>query len=129
MSLLSVEQEGCRFGDEQQLTTRRGCTTQIAALALGDLGSCLALTSLLSVVQGGNGSIVDPLNSYLSTLCSSSTPTCSNSTLSSAQSAIQSGCSSDISSGGSDGEEVEALVAALNYYPEIYSAGCSKNST
>ncbi|OCF36794.1 hypothetical protein I316_01390 [Kwoniella heveanensis BCC8398] len=106
-----------------------GCTTQIASLALGDLGSCLQLTSLLPILNNGNGSVVGSVNSYLTSLCSSDTPQCSNSTLSSAQSSISSGCSSDISEGGTSGVEVQGLLTLLQNYDHVYAAGCSKNST
>ncbi|WWC62167.1 uncharacterized protein I303_104759 [Kwoniella dejecticola CBS 10117] len=107
-----------------------GCTTQLASLALGDLGSCLQLTSLLPVLSGGtNDSITSTINTYLTSLCSSSTPTCSNSTLSSAQSSVNSACQSDFSAGGTDAVEIQGLVGLLGNYDEIYAAGCSKNST
>ncbi|RSH87395.1 hypothetical protein EHS25_003305 [Saitozyma podzolica] len=104
------------------------CTAQIAGLAVGNLGTCLQLTTLLPVLSG-SGSIIDPLNTYLASLCSSSTTTCSNTTLSSAETSLSSSCSSDISGGGTDAQEIEALLAALNSYPEVYTAACSKNST
>lgn len=74
-----------------------------------------------------SGSIVDPLNSYLGDLCSA--PQCSNSTLSSAESSLQSSCSSDLSGSGTAAAEVGALLAALQNYPEVYTAACSKNTT
>ena len=74
-------------------------------------------------------SIIAPLNTYLGSLCSSSTPQCSNSTLTSSQSTISSGCSSDISGGGTTATEVMALESALTYYNEVYTAACAKNST
>ncbi|RXK38305.1 hypothetical protein M231_04478 [Tremella mesenterica] len=105
-----------------------GCEAQVGLLAIGSVGSCLALTSLLPVLST-NGSIIDPLNAYLSTLCASSTPTCDNSTLSSAQSSVSSACSSDISAGGTGATEIDGLLTILKSYPQIYGAGCSKNST
>ncbi|KAK4687844.1 hypothetical protein P7C73_g2263, partial [Tremellales sp. Uapishka_1] len=113
-------------GYAQALTT--GCTTQVGVLALGDLGSCLQLTSLLPLLSA-SGSIISDLETYLAALCATSTPTCSNSTLTSAQSSISSSCSSDISGGGTDGAEVSALLDLLKDYPEFYPAACSKNST
>ncbi|WWC70179.1 uncharacterized protein I206_104127 [Kwoniella pini CBS 10737] len=107
-----------------------GCTTQVASLALGDLGSCLQLTTLLPVLSAGtNDSITSTLNTYLTSLCSSSTPTCANGTLTSAQSSINSACSSDFSAGGTEAIEIKGLVGLLGNYNEIYTAGCSKNST
>ncbi|EAL23627.1 hypothetical protein CNBA2740 [Cryptococcus deneoformans B-3501A] len=105
-----------------------GCTTQLGALALGDLGSCLQLTSLLPVLSS-SGSVVDSVNTYLKSLCGSSTPTCSNDTLTSASSSINSGCSSDISDGGTNGAEVTALLALINHYDQAYAAACSTNSS
>ncbi|WVQ72442.1 hypothetical protein IAR50_001994 [Cryptococcus sp. DSM 104548] len=105
-----------------------GCTTQLGVLALGDLGSCLQLTSLLPVLSGSS-SVVDSVDTYLQSLCASSTPTCSNDTLTSAQSSIQSGCSSDISEGGTSGTEVSALQGLLEHYTEFQAAACSTNSS
>lgn len=76
-----------------------------------------------------SGSIVSSLNSYLGSLCASSTPTCSNSTLTSAQSTISSDCSSDISGGGTSATEIQVLETILENYSEVYAAACSKNST
>ncbi|ORY33995.1 hypothetical protein BCR39DRAFT_518065 [Naematelia encephala] len=104
------------------------CTAQVASLALGDAGSCLALTSLLPVLSA-SGSIIDSVNSYLSNLCATSTPTCTNSTLTSAESSVQSGCSSDISGGGTNAAEVDALLSLLQFYPQVHTAGCAKNQT
>ncbi|KAK8864426.1 hypothetical protein IAR55_001674 [Kwoniella newhampshirensis] len=105
-----------------------GCTGQIGGLALGDLGNCLRLTNLLPVL-GASGSIVPALNTYLASLCSSDTPTCSNATLSSAQSSLTSDCASDISGGGTNAAEVGALVTLIHDYPQVYAAACSRNST
>ncbi|OXG24763.1 hypothetical protein C366_00297 [Cryptococcus neoformans Tu401-1] len=105
-----------------------GCTTQLGALALGGLGSCLQLTSLLPVLSS-SGSVVDPINTYLKSLCGSSTPTCSNDTLSSASSSINSACSSDLSDGGTSGAEVKTLLALINHYDQAYAAACSTNSS
>ncbi|KAK1922841.1 hypothetical protein DB88DRAFT_492900 [Papiliotrema laurentii] len=106
-----------------------GCTGQIGALALlGDLGSCLQLTSALGLLSA-SGSIVGDVNSYLGSLCADSTPTCSNSTLTSAQSTISSACSSDLAAGGTDATEVKLLQALLQSYPQVKTAACAKNST
>ncbi|TYJ55973.1 hypothetical protein B9479_003358 [Cryptococcus floricola] len=104
------------------------CTTKVGVLALGDLGSCLQLTSLLPVLSGSN-SVVDSVDSYLKSLCADSTPTCSNDTLTIAQSSIDSGCSSDISDGGSSGTEVSALKGLLAHYTEFQAAACSTNTS
>ncbi|WVW83937.1 hypothetical protein I302_105960 [Kwoniella bestiolae CBS 10118] len=107
-----------------------GCTTQLASLALGDVGSCLQLTSLLPVLSGSsNDSITSTVNTYLTSLCSSSTPKCDNGTLSSAQSSVNSACQSDYSAGGTDALQIQGLVGLLGNYDEIYAAGCSKNTT
>ncbi|ADV20314.1 hypothetical protein I305_01046 [Cryptococcus gattii E566] len=105
-----------------------GCTTQLGVLALGGLGSCLQLTSLLPVLTS-SGSVVDPLNSYLKSLCSSSTPTCSNDTLTSASSSLNSSCSSDLNDGGTNGAEVKALLILLRDYNQVHAAACSTNSS
>ncbi|CAD6586686.1 MAG: hypothetical protein TREMPRED_004514 [Tremellales sp. Tagirdzhanova-0007] len=76
-----------------------------------------------------SGSIIPSLNTYFTALCANSTPTCSNATITSAQSSIASGCASDISSGGTDAAEIDALGVLLKDYPEVYSGGCTKNSS
>jgi hypothetical protein len=76
-----------------------------------------------------SGSLVDPLNTYLNSFCASSTATCSNDTLRAANSSIASGCSSDIQAGGTDGATVAALQSILQFYPQVKTAGCARNST
>lgn len=105
-----------------------GCTTGVGALALGDLGSCLQLLSALNVIQG-NGNLTDSLNTYLASLCSSSTPTCSDSTLQSALSTVNSSCASDLAAGGTDAATVITLQAVLTDYPQVRAGACSTNST
>ncbi|WVN88333.1 uncharacterized protein L203_103538 [Cryptococcus depauperatus CBS 7841] len=105
-----------------------GCTTQVGLLAIGDVGNCLQLTSLLPLLSS-SGSIVGPTNNYLSSLCKSSTPACSNDTLTSAQSSINSGCSSDLSGGGTNALQVQSLLGILKHYDQFHAAACSTNST
>jgi hypothetical protein len=105
-----------------------GCTTTFAGFILGDLGSCLQITSLLPVINnaGGNSSVVDPLNGYLTSLCASNTPTCSNSSLSSAADSVRRGCTEELA----DQASIPNLFLTIvdNYTP-IKTAACSKNET
>lgn len=102
------------------------CTATLAPFLLGgDISSCLQVSSLLPVLNANNGSIIDPLNGYLTSLCASSTPTCSEDTLNSAATSVQSGCASDLQSGGL----ANVLLSVLNNYPTLQQAACTKNST
>ncbi len=105
-----------------------GCTTTFAGFILGDLGSCLQITSLLPVINnaGGNSSVVDPLNGYLTSLCSSNTPICSNSSLTSAANSVRRGCTEELA----DQASIPNLFLTIvdNYTP-IKTAACSKNET
>lgn len=108
------------------------CTVQLGLLAVGDLGQCLALQQLIPLVVGQNsGSVVEPLDNYLSSLCSNSTAKCSNATLTSAQSTVESACASDISSvsGGNNGTAIDVLNGVFESYPQFYTAACSRNET
>ncbi|ORX36652.1 hypothetical protein BD324DRAFT_458985 [Kockovaella imperatae] len=105
------------------------CTSELALLALtGPISECLQLTSLLPVISG-SGSVIPSLNSYLSSICSSSTPRCSSSALQYANGNLTNSCSSDLSGGGNDATEIEALQQLLMHYDNVYDAGCAKNST
>lgn len=106
-----------------------GCTGALLPLAVGDLGSCLQLTQIIQVLGTTSGSVIPSLNTYLTSLCSSSTPQCSNSTLTSANTTIANSCASDLSSGGSAAATVQALELVLTDYPYFYAGGCAKNTT
>lgn len=98
------------------------CTSTATSFLLGDLGSCLSLTSLLPVFSS-SGSVIPQLDSYLNTICSSSP--CSNSTLQSAESSLQSGCSSDLASGNAI---VEGLDGILINYNGVRNVACLQSS-
>lgn len=99
------------------------CQTAAAVFVLGDLGSCLSLTSLIPVLSE-SGSIVSSLDSYFGTICTSSP--CSNSTISSAEGTIQTSCASDLSDKTT---LVVALDTLLYNYPAIREAACLKSSS
>ncbi|BEJ11114.1 hypothetical protein CspHIS471_0105360 [Cutaneotrichosporon sp. HIS471] len=104
-----------------------GCTTTFAGFILGDLSSCLQVTALLPVISsGGNSSVVGPLNGYLTSLCASSTPTCTNASLTTAASRVRSGCTQELA----DPASIPNLFLTIvdNYTP-IKVAACSKNET
>lgn len=102
------------------------CTATLAPFLLGgDISSCLQVSSLLPVLNANNGSVIDPLNGYLTSLCASSTPTCSQDALNNAVTSVQSGCASDLQSGGL----ANVLLGVFNNYEPLQEAACSKNST
>ncbi|CAK9786312.1 unnamed protein product [Cutaneotrichosporon oleaginosum] len=104
-----------------------GCTSTFAGFILGDLSSCLQITELLPVINsGGNSSVVDPLNGYLTSLCASSTPTCSNSSLTSAASSVRSGCQQELADQSSI---ANLFLTVVENYTPIKTAACSKNAT
>lgn len=100
------------------------CTSTAASFVVGDLGSCLSLTSLLPVFSSSSGSVIPQLDSYLNTICSSSP--CSNSTLSSAETSLASGCSAELSSGNAI---VEGLDAILMNYNGVRNVACLQSSS
>ncbi|GMK54302.1 hypothetical protein CspeluHIS016_0108880 [Cutaneotrichosporon spelunceum] len=104
-----------------------GCTTAFAGFIVGDLSSCLQVTALLPVLSsGGNSSAVPALNGYLSSLCASSTPTCTNATLSSAASRVRNGCTQELANSASI---PSVILTVLDNYTPIQKAACSKNTT
>lgn len=105
-----------------------GCTGTLVQLALGDLGQCLQLTQLLTIV-GTSGSVIEPLNGYLGSLCADNAPVCDNSTLDNAQSQIDSSCSGDLEGAGANGGQVQAILQIFDHYTEVRTAACSRNET
>jgi hypothetical protein len=76
-----------------------------------------------------SGSIIDPLNSYLGSLCADGNTRCSNETLSNAQTQIDNNCSSDLQNAGANDNIVNALLQVFDNYDEVITAACSKNET
>ncbi|GAA6001445.1 hypothetical protein JCM10207_006670 [Rhodosporidiobolus poonsookiae] len=70
------------------------CLSAASSLLTGDFATCASFGSLLSLFTS-SGSIVDPIDSWLDSVCQQAN--CSTETLNNASSVIQNGCSSDSS--------------------------------
>lgn len=104
-----------------------GCTGAFASFIIGELSSCLQVTSLLPVLNAsGNNSAIDPLNRYLTSLCGSGTPICSNQSLAGAVTNVKGGCAAELEDKASI---PSVILTVLEHYGPIRTAACSKNST
>lgn len=104
-----------------------GCTRTFAGFVLGDLSSCLQVTALLPVISsGGNSSVVDSLNGYLTAFCSKDTPQCKNDSLTSAATSVRNGCQDELADPAS---LPNLFLTVLDNYTPVRGAACSKNET
>lgn len=76
-----------------------------------------------------SGSVVEPLDGYLNSLCADNAPVCENSTLEDAQSQIDQSCSGDLEGAGANGGQVTAILQIFDHYQEVRVAACSRNET
>ncbi|BGP08273.1 hypothetical protein JCM10049v2_004120 [Rhodotorula toruloides] len=102
------------------------CTSAATSLLGSDFASCSQLSGLLSVVTA-SGSVVDPINNWLGSVCSASN--CSTAAIQNATSVIDNGCSSELSSGQAIVTTARAVVANFNAVKEGICLQYSSNST
>jgi hypothetical protein len=76
-----------------------------------------------------SGSVIDPLNSYLGSLCADGATRCSNETLQNAQTQVDQNCASDVQNAGASDNVVTALLQVFDKYPQVITAACSRNET
>ncbi|GAA5910137.1 uncharacterized protein JCM6883_000566 [Sporobolomyces salmoneus] len=100
---------------------------QSAALTLlgSDFATCSNLQGLLGIATGGtSGSLVDPVNSWLSGLCDRGN--CSESAIQNATSVVDQGCSSDIQQGN---VVITTLRSAIENFNSEKEAVCLRSTS
>ncbi|BGP24838.1 hypothetical protein JCM10295v2_003758 [Rhodotorula toruloides] len=102
------------------------CTSAATSLLGSDFASCSQLSGLLSVVTA-SGSVVNPINTWLGSVCSASN--CSTAAITNATSVIDNGCSSELSSGQAIVTAARSVVANFNAVKEGICLQYSSNST
>ncbi|KAL0956470.1 hypothetical protein HGRIS_002616 [Hohenbuehelia grisea] len=117
---------GAGLASAQQLTLSSNCQTALSnVLTNADTAACLNPSALVSVaLNGGNASIVDPINNWLTGFCNAAP--CSNDTLSTATRNLLSGCAADLGpfSEGINADEVVAQVQQI--FPTFRKVACLK---
>jgi len=124
IALLSV----VAVASAQSLSTP--CTQALANIASNsDASACLSPSSLIPIVAGGtNTSIIQPIDSWLSTLCSAAP--CSNATLASIVQNVTTGCASDLTAAGLASSDDSAISSAIQlYYPTFRKIVCLKDGS
>jgi len=123
---------GAGLATAQTISISAGCQTALTNVLVASDTSCINPTGLVAVVAGvsnsSSASLVDPLNTWLTGLCSQ--PLCSNATLSALVTNITSGCSNelnDIGLGISDPATFTQLVQ--QYYPAVRQVLCLKDTS
>ncbi|KAF9463877.1 hypothetical protein BDZ94DRAFT_1257666 [Collybia nuda] len=107
------------------------CTRALSGIATSpDAAACLSPSSLVSVFLGSsNTSVVDPINGWLTSLCSS--PACSNDTLAAIVTNATTGCAMELSALGfnaaESGAKEQITVAVQTYYPTLRKVICLKD--
>lgn len=92
------------------------------AVPTSDVGQCLQVSALLPALLT-EGSVIPPVDQYLSTICSSEP--CSNATLNSTASAVYQGCSTELEKYGISNQ---TLFDIINYYPLAREVACLKTT-
>ncbi|KII92266.1 hypothetical protein PLICRDRAFT_88909 [Plicaturopsis crispa FD-325 SS-3] len=112
-------------------TLSSGCQQTLAEIAASSEYDCLNAGALASLAIGGsNTSVVDPINNWLSGLCSQAA--CSNDTISNAVSNVTSGCSSDLSNAGFSlpSDALSSVIGIVQQvYPVARQALCLKDTS
>ncbi|KAI0029660.1 hypothetical protein K488DRAFT_72805 [Vararia minispora EC-137] len=113
----------------QSLNLSSSCQSTLGSIATGPDGTCLNAAGLVTFATvNSNSSLITPLNSWLTGMCSQSQ--CSNQTLANIVSNITSGCSSDLSSLGFSSSSTSTVVSDVQqFYPTVREIVCLKNTT
>lgn len=102
------------------------CQTAAGSLLTSEFGTCSNIIGLVSVV-GATGSVISPLNNWISGVCSA-TP-CSNATLTSATQTITSGCGADALKGSAIAAALTNIISNYNPVKDLLCTQYSSNST
>ncbi|KDR75769.1 hypothetical protein GALMADRAFT_248455 [Galerina marginata CBS 339.88] len=114
------------YASAQSLTS--SCTTALTGIATNpDAAACLSPGSLISLAAGGaNSSIITPINSWLTSLCSS--PACSNDTIAAVVQNVTTGCATDLSGLGFNPSLTPSITSIIQqYYPTVRQVVCLKD--
>lgn len=119
---MAVLATGTTFVSAQQLSS--ACTTSLAQVAANpDAAACLSPASLIPLFTGsGNTSIVEPINNWLTNICSAAP--CSNATLSAVVTTVAAGCSTELSIGNATDTVIQSVQQA---YPTVRKVVCLKD--
>ncbi|CCM06262.1 uncharacterized protein FIBRA_08512 [Fibroporia radiculosa] len=99
------------------------CQSALVSVVTSSESSCLNAEALAGlVVAGSNSSLISPLNSWLTGLCSQ--PECTNSTLASLVNSVSSGCSSDLQSLGITANASRLTQLVQEAYPTVRQVVC-----
>lgn len=127
-ALLTLVAVGASYAQSiNSLSTQ--CQATLASLVVSSENACLNPTDLVGIVTAGsNTSLIQPINNWLSGMCSQ--PQCTNQTLSDIVSNVTSGCSSDLQSlgaGNVNAEEITNIVQLA--YPTVRKIACLKDTS
>ncbi|PCH43908.1 hypothetical protein WOLCODRAFT_26285 [Wolfiporia cocos MD-104 SS10] len=99
------------------------CQTTLAGLVVSSEASCLNAGSLVGlVVAGKNTSLVSPINTWLTGLCSRGA--CTNETLANVVSNVTAGCQSDLEEYNITATSAQLTALAQEYYPTARKVAC-----
>ncbi|KAG0141606.1 hypothetical protein CROQUDRAFT_34731, partial [Cronartium quercuum f. sp. fusiforme G11] len=102
------------------------CQAAAGSLLSSDFGGCSNVIGLVSVL-GAQGSVVSPLNNWISGVCSANP--CSTSTLSTAQASVNAGCGDDVSKGVSAAISLSTIVTNYNAVRNLLCTQYTSNGT
>jgi len=119
---------GAGYVSAQSLSSQ--CQSTLTTLATSSEASCLNLVGLipLATANSSSTSIISPINSWLSGVCS--TGACTNQTLSDVVTNITSGCSSDLQSLGLSTSNAQAIIPYVQEaYPIVRQIACLQDTS
>ncbi|TFK73967.1 hypothetical protein BDN72DRAFT_875452 [Pluteus cervinus] len=103
-----------------------GCTSTLTSVVADPNSACLDPGDLVPLFLGSNSSIVQPLDTWIKTLCT--LPACSNDTLASIVKTVASGCSAELTALGFQSSDTDEVVTAVQqYYPAVRQIACLKD--
>ncbi|KAH9454158.1 hypothetical protein MJO29_007121 [Puccinia striiformis f. sp. tritici] len=103
-----------------------GCQAAAGGLLTSEFGTCSNIMGLVSVI-GASGSIIAPLTTWISGVCTAAP--CSSDTLKQASQSVNNGCSSDIQKGSGIAMALQMIVGNYNGAKDLLCTQYTSNST
>jgi len=113
------------YASAQSISTQ--CSTALTSIvANSDAAACLSTPSLIPVLSSSSGSLIGPIDNWLSKLCAA--PACSNATLAAIVQNVTTGCATDLSSLGFTSDQPTQITSLVEqYYPTLRQVVCLKD--
>ncbi|KAF5393402.1 hypothetical protein D9757_000694 [Collybiopsis confluens] len=115
------------FGVSAQSISQQ-CSQTLTQIAFNSTSACLSPSSLIPLLSSSNASLVDGLDTWISSACS--TGPCSNDSLAAIVTNVTSGCGTELNALGFSSDDTPLLISTVQkFYPTVRQVVCLKDGS